>query len=138
MRCLLLFLCAFLNLAVAEVPRELAAAVKTFRADPPKGWSFTQTTTADGESTVERCDAARPEFDRWSLVQKNGKAPTAEEISHYAEMRSRRSRGGTAPSLVDQFDLETVERIRDDPQNAVLPAVSSAEKRATIPRASCV
>lgn len=118
MRYLFVLWCAFLNPALAEVPRDLAAALKSFHADAPKGWSFTQTTTAEGESTVERCDATRPEFDRWALIQKNGRAPTPDEISHYAEMRSRRSRGGTAPSITDQLDLNTVETVRDGPDDA--------------------
>src|SRR5262245_20127063 len=62
--------------AVAAPPPELTAALETFRSDPPRGWSFTQTTRAEGKSTVERYDAAKPEFDRWSLVKKDDRAPT--------------------------------------------------------------
>ena len=88
---------------------ELEAALKIFSSEPPRGWSFTQTTVAEGQSTVERCDATRPEFDRWTLVQKNGRAPTTEELKDYNEGRSRRSRAGTAPKLGEQLDLTTVE-----------------------------
>jgi hypothetical protein len=104
--------------APAAVPPELAAALKTFRSDPPRGWSFTQTTVAEGKSMVERCDAAKPEFDRWSLVQKDGRAPTADELKDYGEGRSRRSATGTAPSLAEQFDLTTVETTADTPERA--------------------
>lgn len=93
----------------AAAPALLGSAVQAFRADPPPGWSFTQTTTAQGESLVERCDAAQPEFARWTLLQKDGRTPTAQEKSEYAEMRSRRSRGGTAPKITDQLDLERAE-----------------------------
>ena len=48
--------------AFAAPPPELAAALKSFRADAPPRWSFTQTSAAGGKSIVERCDAARPEF----------------------------------------------------------------------------
>lgn len=109
MRFLALFF-AFAAAACAATPPELEAALKAFRADPPKGWSFTQTTVAEGKSTVERCDAAKPEFDRWSLVQVDGRAPTAEERTRYAENRSRRSRSGTAPTIVDQLDLASLEK----------------------------
>lgn len=108
MRFLLSFL-ALASCAIAAVPAELAAALESFRADPPRGWSYTQTTTAEGKSTVERYDAAKPEFDRWSLVQKDGRTPTADELKTYGEMRSRRSRGGTAPKLTEQLDLATCE-----------------------------
>ena len=73
--------------AFAAPPLVLVTALETFHADPPRGWSFMQTTKADGKSTVERYDAAKPEFDRWSLVEKNGRAPNAQELKEYAEAR---------------------------------------------------
>jgi hypothetical protein len=110
---LLLVSCAF---GYAAVPAELATAFETFRSDPPRGWSFTQTTRAEGKSTVERYDATKPEFDRWSLVQKDGRAPTADETREYAEARSRRSRAGTAPKLLEQLLVEAVEVVRETPE----------------------
>lgn len=104
--------------ASAAVPPDLDAALKSFRADAPRGWSYTQTTTAAGKSTVERHDAARPAHDRWSLVQKDGRAPTDAELKDYAEARSRRSRTGTAPTLVDQLRLETIEVVAETPERA--------------------
>lgn len=104
--------------ATGAVPPELAAALRSFRADPPRGWSFTQVTMAEGRSTVERCDATKPEFDRWTLVQKDGRAPTADELKDYAEVRSRRSRTGTAPSIVEQLDLGTIEVVGRTPERA--------------------
>jgi len=95
----------------AEVPPELAAALDSFRSEPPRGWSFTQTTVAEGRSTVEHFDAARPEFARWSLVRKDDRAPTPAELQEYGEGRSRRSRTGTAPDLKDQFLLAAVELV---------------------------
>ena len=67
---------------------------------------------------VEHCDAARPEFDRWTLIQKDGRAPTPAEIKDYVEARSRRSRAGTGPKLVDQFLLDSLETITDTPEHA--------------------
>ncbi len=115
MRFLLLF-CSLIRLVHAAVPPDLDAALKAFRGDPPRGWSYTQTTSAEGKSTVERYDASRPEFDRWKLVQKDGRAPTETELREYADARSRRSRTGTAPKIVDQLDLPTFEKIADDAQ----------------------
>lgn len=100
----------------AAPPSGLADALKNFRADAPRGWSFTQATVAEGKSTVERCDAAKPEFERWSLIQKDGRTPTEDEARDYAEIRSRRSRGGTAPNITDQFDLTTAEVVADTPE----------------------
>ena len=116
---LLLLLCVLAATGFAAVPRELATALETFRSDPPRGWSFTQTTAAEGKSTVEHHDAAKPEFDRWSLLQKDGRAPTAGELKDYAEARSRRSRTGTAPKIVDQFILEAIETVSDSSEKVV-------------------
>ena len=104
--------------AFAAVAPELEAALKDFQSDPPRGWSFTQTTAAEGKSTVERCDATRPEFDRWTLVQKNGRPPTPQELKDYGEGRSRRSRAGTAPKLSDQLDLTSVEIVTQTAERA--------------------
>lgn len=96
----------------------LDEALAQFRPDPPRGWSYTQTTVAEGKSTVERHDAAQPEFARWTLLEKDGRAPTEEERRTYAEMRSRRSRSGTAPKITEQFDLATVERVSESTDQA--------------------
>ena len=106
-----LFFVSVLPSAWVAVPVALETALKTFRTEPPRGWSFTQTTVAEGKSTVERCDATRPEFERWTLVQKDGRDPTPAEITHYQEIRSRRSRGGTAPQLIEQLALDALETV---------------------------
>ena len=104
--------------ALAAVPAELETALKKFRSDPPPGWSYTQTTRSEGRSTVERCDAAKPDFARWSLVQKDGRTPTNAELHDYADARSRRSRTGTAPRITEQFLLETLETISETTERA--------------------
>lgn len=118
MRLLVVLFLSVCSAALAAVPPELEAALKTFRSDPPPGWSFTQTTTAEGRSTIERCDAALPGHARWSLVRKDDRAPTAAEITDYAEARSRRSRTGTAPRITEQFLLETLETVADDTERS--------------------
>lgn len=110
--------CALTATSFASAPLELTRALETFQSDPPRGWSFTQTSVAEGKSIVERYDAAKPEFDRWSLVQKDGRGPTATELQEYGEGRSRRSRTGTAPKLADQFLLESVETIDEQADSA--------------------
>jgi hypothetical protein len=126
----------------AALPPLLDAALKNFRADPPKGWSFTQTTTAEGKSTVERSDATKAEFERWTLLQKDGRAPTAQEIALYSESRSRRSRAGTAPKLVEQLDFTTLKSVGETADRAtftcgVRPGETS-DKTAAFLRASLV
>ena len=103
----------FISAAGAAVPPELAAALKTFRTDPPKGWSYTQDTTAEGKSLVERYDAARPDFERWSILRKDERAPKDDEQRDYKEKLTRRSRGGTAPLITDQLALDSLETVAD-------------------------
>lgn len=130
------------RLGRADVPAELAAALQQFRSDVPRGWSFTQTTSAEGKSTVERSDATRPEFERWTLLQKDGRPPTPDETRAYAVGRSRRSRGGTAPKLAEQLDLSEIERVADDNQRAMfrcrLKPAENGDQTATYLRAIVV
>ena len=124
------------------MPAELAAALQVFRSDAPRGWSFTQTTSAEGKSTVERSDATRPEFARWSLLQKDGRPPTPDETREYQAGRSRRSRGGTAPKLIEQLDLPGVERVSHDDTRATfrcrLRPAEDGDQTATFLRATVV
>ncbi|MCE2861773.1 MAG: hypothetical protein RIR76_3308 [Verrucomicrobiota bacterium] len=103
----------------AAAPAELAAALASFRQDPPPGWSYTQTIMAGGKSTVERCDAARPEFARWTLLRKDGRAPNDDENRTYRETRTQRSRAGTAPRLAEQLDPATARLVSQDALRAV-------------------
>lgn len=115
---LLLLLCALAVPSFAAAPPALEAALASFRTDGPRGWSFTQTTAGDGHSRVERYDATQPEFNRWTLLRQDDRAPTADELADYREKLSRRSRGGTAPRVTDQLDLGTIETLADDAERA--------------------
>lgn len=95
-------------------PPILAEALKRFRTEGPRGWSFTQTTSAEGHSRVERYDAAQPDFNRWSLLREDGHEPTADQRDDYREKLSRRSRGGTAPPLLDQLDFKTLTVVEEN------------------------
>jgi hypothetical protein len=112
MRLFLLF-CTLAAAALGEVPPVLEMALRNFRADGPAGWSFVQTSTAGNESLVEKFDATKPEFDRWSLLKKDGRPPTPDEEREYREKQTRRSRGGTAPRITESLDLATVELVSE-------------------------
>ena len=108
------FAFAVLARLAASVPAELQTAIAEFRTEPPKGWAFTQTTAADGKSTVERYEAARPEFDRWKLLSVDGRTPNPDELARYGDTRARRSRGGTAPHLGSQLDPASAQSVSED------------------------
>lgn len=126
--------------ALAVLPADLARACADFHAENPRGWSFVQTTTAADQTLVERYDAARPEFNRWSLVAKDGRAPTENESNTYAETRSRRSRGGTAPNIAGQLDLTTAEPVSVGDEESIyrfrLKRTASGDKTADNLRAT--
>jgi hypothetical protein len=98
----------------SRLPAELQTALQEFRADGPRGWNFIQTTVANGESLVEQFDATKPDFERWSLLKKNGRAPTEDELRTYREGKTRRSSGPNAPRIQDQFDLASGEEVQRD------------------------
>lgn len=72
---------------LSPLPAELAAALDTFRAEGPKGWAFTQTTSGGGRERVERYDPRRRGVARWTLLADKGAAPTDEEQRRYRDTR---------------------------------------------------
>lgn len=114
----LFLLGAFASAACAAVPADLAAALATFRTDSPRGWSFTQTTEGEGHSRIERFDAARPEFDRWTLLRQDGTVPTADKQLDYKQKLVRRSSNSTAPLITEQLDLRAPETLADTAERA--------------------
>ena len=90
---------------------QLLAALKSFRTDGPRGWSFIQISESGRARRVERFDAAQPAFSRWTLLEIDGRPPTDDEARDYREKLSRRSPTGNAPHLTNQFDLSTLELV---------------------------
>ena len=93
---------------VAAVPIEVQKALQEFQTDGPKGWSFTQTTSAENRQMVEHYDAGQPEFRRWTLVSQDGAPPAPVEIQNYREKFTRSSRSSNGPRLNQQLDLPSV------------------------------
>jgi len=104
-------LAAAASAQAADLPQELAEALDAFRADGPAGWSYVQTTESSSGSQVERYDASRPDFHRWSLLRKDGRTPTGDEIRAYQEGKTRRTSGLQPPRIQDRLDLSSGERI---------------------------
>ena len=96
------------------VPPELDRALKLFSAEGTRGWAFTQKTESGGKSLVEHYDPAKPEFSRWTLLKKNGKPPTSDELQEYRDRLSRRTTGSTAPNVKDQIDPASYELVQTD------------------------
>lgn len=108
-----------LRAGAASVPPELDAALDALQTDAPRGWAFTQTTEADGRSRVERYEPLGPEPARWTLLQVNGRPPTAADLSEYRKHQTLRAGGESAPNVKQQIDRSTAEKTTDDETRAV-------------------
>jgi len=107
------------RLLAGPTPPELATALKDFRAEGSKGWSFTQTTVSSDRSRVERFDPLGKNFLNWTLLQQDGHAPTEEEIRKYTDHKTRRTSGETAPNVKDQIAPGTCEVLEETPERGV-------------------
>lgn len=119
MRVAVLFLVLSSLVQAIPVPSELTAALAGFRTEGPKGWSFTQTTVGGDRRMTEAYDAAKPESERWTLLEKDGQPPTPEEIDAYRHQQARRIGNQTAPNVKDQLDLDSCTLVSDDGERAV-------------------
>jgi hypothetical protein len=128
------FLALACRLAAGPTPPELAAALKDFRADGPKGWSFVQTTSSEDKSLVERFDPLGKNFLQWTLLQQDGRAPTPDEIEKYNQRKTTRSSNETAPNVKDQIAPGTCEIVSETPERGVyrfhLKPVDDSDKAA--------
>ena len=101
------------------MPAELAAALKDFHTEGPKGWSFTQTTVAGDRGRVEHFDPLGKYSLQWTLVKQDGRTPTADEIQKYNEIKTRRSSNDTPPNVKDQIAPDSCEILSETPERGV-------------------
>jgi hypothetical protein len=101
------------------VPADFNKALDTFKAEGTRGWSFTQTTETEKEKLVEHFDPSKQDSARWTILQKDGHAPTEKDKQEYADKLSRRGGGETAPDVVQQIDRKAATRVSDDAQKSV-------------------
>jgi hypothetical protein len=101
--------------ALPAEPPELAAALANFRAEGPKGWAFTQTTTGGGKDRVERFDPRLRGGSRWTLLSEKNRPPTDEEQQRY---RATRPATDSASNLAAQLDRSAVALVAEDAATA--------------------
>jgi hypothetical protein len=116
-------------------------AVEALRAlgSSEETWSWVQTTFEHGRKTkVERFDPSRPE-EQWTLVESNGRAPTARELSAYSRkqandrrrLEERRTKRGEQKSDYEELIREgSLKLIREDLEQVVwgfLPPVKDTD-----------
>lgn len=80
----------------AAMPDYVREALQKFSPEVPAGWAFTLATVRNAEArTTARFDPARPPAEQWTLLELNGRPPTAGEASQFA--RARTGSGTSAP-----------------------------------------
>ena len=99
----------------AELPAEVDRALDAYRTEGAPGWAYTQTTTGEGHQTIERFDPGRPELLRWTLMEKDGKAPATDELEQYRGRKARRVTATGPPPLRDQIDRKSAQLVTDNP-----------------------
>jgi hypothetical protein len=100
---------------LSPIPADLAAALDTFRAEGPKGWAFTQTTSGGGRDRVERYDPAHRGPARWTLLSEKGRPPTEAEQQRY---RDTRPPFDAAANLAAQVNRASASLVARDAQSA--------------------
>lgn len=116
---ILVAVCLASRLIAGPTPPELAEALKSFRAEGPKGWAFKQTTVSGDRSRVEHFDPQVRGPLQWTLVQQDGRAPTPDEAEKYKQLKATRTSPDNAPNVKDQIRPETCELVEDTPERGV-------------------
>ncbi|MBI3886627.1 MAG: hypothetical protein HY302_12995 [Opitutae bacterium] len=104
----------------ADVPAYVREALSHFTSDAPKGWAYTLTTTKDGQTSVERYDPSQPVGAQWTLLRRDGRAPTAEESRRYTQYKTGTTQGSTRAATFERNDLDlaSLKLVREDAERA--------------------
>lgn len=121
-RCAGVFAVFLLSAAAAlgdPLPDYLRTALAQFSPNPPKGWAYTLATTRNDQRMVERYEPSRPPAGQWTLLEWQGRPPTADELEKYARSRPQGGSGGTRANF-ERADIElaSLRLVRDDADQA--------------------
>ena len=85
-----------------------------------EGWSYTVTTRSKEGTKIERYDASKPEGARWTLVQKEGRAPKASELRKYQKEKADQAKRRKEDKSDDDQDVDrsTIRLISEDGESA--------------------
>lgn len=98
-----------------SLPPELENALDHFRAEGPKGWAFTQTTSGGGKERVERFDPRLRGSSRWTLISEKGVPPTEAEQQRYRDTRPPLD---ASANLATQLDRGRIALVSEDERSA--------------------
>ena len=109
-----------LSVRATEVPAYVREALSHFISDAPKGWAYTLTTTKDGDTSIERYDPAQAIGAQWTLLQRNGRPPTDDEIRRYTQYKTGTTQGNTRATTFEKNDIDfgSMRLVREDTERA--------------------
>lgn len=101
--CWLLFAAA--GAQAEALPDYLTQALARLTSDAPHGWAYTVATKREDEHSVERYDPSRPKGGEWTLIERNGRAPEADEIQRYLRYKASNA-PATARASFQKGDID--------------------------------
>jgi hypothetical protein len=109
-----------LSARAADAPAYVREALSHFSSDAPKGWAYTLTTTKDGQTSVERYDPSQPVGAQWTLLKRDGRAPTEEEIRRYTQYKTGTTQGSTRAATFEKNDIDfsSMKLVKEDAARA--------------------
>jgi hypothetical protein len=117
----LLAVCAT-DCARAQHPAYARTALEGFNTGMPAGWAYTLATTRNGHTITERFDPTRPSGAQWTLLETEGRTPTATEIEKYT--RARGAAPGGMQANFERADIEpgSLILVQEDAEHAEFTA----------------
>lgn len=103
--------------ASAAVPDYVREALGKFSPEVPAGWAYTLTTVRNDDArTTVRFDPTKPPADQWTLLELNGRAPTARESTQYARSRTGNGNLSGPQGTFQRGDIDpaSITLIRED------------------------
>lgn len=101
----------------AEAPDYVRAALVSFNSEPPIGWAYTLTTVRNGDArTTARFDPTRPPMEQWTLLNLNGRPPSAKESAQFSRARAGDTGSAAGQGTFRKGDIEpaSITLVRED------------------------
>lgn len=99
----------------APLPEYLRTALAQFSPDAPADWAYTLATSRNETRMVERYEPSRPPAARWTLIEWQGRPPSAEELEKYVRSRPQGESGGSKANFQrDDIEPGSLVLVRED------------------------
>jgi len=108
----LFFVCCVTPAHAQDYKQLFEDAVATVDWELEKNWAFTESTLTDDKRWVGRHDPRNNEDERWTLISVDGRMPTEDELSEFANKKDEHETSDSS-QRVDIVDVDTVELLEE-------------------------